>query len=139
LGRNWQVAATYLNPLAGKKNMNTTEIIIVYLPSITLVVLWLNLKEKNKKKTLFTAISIVLLFVLGFYGWNTHKENHEISKLGSSLLIPSPTIPAVLLLNAYFKKKLTTKIWVPFCLLMPPIAMIACFFVLAFTGQIWGM
>ncbi|AHM60034.1 hypothetical protein D770_08865 [Flammeovirgaceae bacterium 311] len=123
--------------------METTDFLIIYLPSLLFFIVWLTMQQITGKHDgkLFLLLStlIILLLIIGFI---TSALWTEITPVGNALLFSSPLWllgPALI----YFGKKVEDPskrrlIGSLMLILLSPLSSIGCFFLLLLTGQVTG-
>jgi hypothetical protein len=125
--------------LCTKENMAYFDILIFIIPSLFLLVfsLW-NIKSGKPKNNIF-YVWLVVLAILLIIGASVWESDNEATQLASALFLSSSVW-----LTGPFLVWTSTKLWhkliyslVVFILSIT--STYICFFVLAYSGQIWGM
>lgn len=119
------------------------DILIEVLISILLATIYFigHLKIQNQRfKVLFWCALLIILFISGII---LHEEQQEISKIGSGFLASSVywfLLPGFSSIDKHIKRKTLRYILLFLGLIiLPLISVLVCFFILMFTGQIWGV
>ncbi len=106
---------------------------------LLLLTIKLCVTPSTKPKNLFKSFTVLTLIFFAAYGFISYKPEMEGTKLAVTLAAISPTLlPAIFLwqIKEPVKRKFIISI---ITALLIPMSMIAMFFLLLATDQIWGL
>ena len=131
------LATQFMRALFGRLDM---IYFIYFAPTLILFLVWYwsRFNEKSYKIILCSWAGILCLIVVTI-GTTSREADGEITKLGLALLVSSPIWFIGPLLAFADKTKWGFYSFVFVALVIPFISIIACFIILAYFHQIWGL
>ena len=117
----------------------TSDILLVIVPASVLFTAWLLLRRRIHARLLLTVTWCAVFFVLGLIGWLTWEQTHECTRLASALLVTSSVWFVGPFLVLTVRTRWAWPVSAVACVALSFASVYACFFLLAVTGQVWGM
>jgi hypothetical protein len=119
-------------------NVQMTGIGLLGIPSVVLILGWTLLRQR-KSRGLFGLVwggLIIATSIIGSAMWN---ESHECTRLAAAAMATSTIwFSGPILLWTIRRNQSAVWSWLV-AILLPFASFMACFFLLAATGQVWGM
>ncbi len=116
-----------------------TGIIASLIPPAALLLAWFSFRNAAHRNMIMIAVWLEILILLAALGALAWRDSHECSRLAATLLPSSLVWLSGPLLIWTIGKKFHPALSIAGAIALPWLSGMGCFFLMAFTDQIWGM